>query len=194
MKSFFANMSFPRAVILFCATGSVILGVLVYMRTRRLSQVEDELRRVPQIIHDIQVDAYRLSDLQVSAGEERFKAQDEPESYIRAIAGDKKINVGQVNISQRQGSPARGIEDNIYKIEPQTKTQRYTRGQIGNFLYKLEADSRRVKVTRLKLIPHEKVSPGEIGKDQWVFEAELTTRTKVETAAPAASGTAASGS
>jgi hypothetical protein len=180
VKSFFSNMSFPRAVILFCTAGSIALGALVYTRSARLSQVEADLKRVPQIVHDIQVDAYRLSDLQRSASAEKFKAQSEPESYIRAIAGDSKINVGQVNISKRTAKPARGIEDSIYKIEPQTKTQRYTRGQIGNFLYKLEADSRRVKVTRLKLTPHDKVSPGEIGKDQWVFEAELTTRTKLD--------------
>jgi hypothetical protein len=182
VKRFFSGMSFPRAVILFCSIGSVVLGVLVYMRSTRLSQVEADLKRVPQVVHDIQVDAYRLSDLQRLADAEKFKAQSEPESYIRAIAMDGKINVGQVNITKRTATPARGIEDSIYKIEPQTKTQRYTRGQIGNFLYKLEADSRRVKVTRLKLTPHEKVSPGEIGKDQWVFEAELTTRQKLDTA------------
>lgn len=184
MKSFFGRMSFPRAVILFCSLGSLALGVLVTLRARRLSEVRDELARVPAVVKEIQTDAYRLSDLLRSASAEKFKAQSEPESYIRGIAVDSKINMGQVDITKVVKTPARGIEDNIYKMVPQTKTQRYSRGQIGNFLYKLEADSRRVKVTRIKLTPFEKVSPGEIGKDSWVFEAELTTRTKLESAPP----------
>jgi hypothetical protein len=188
MKAF-RRMSFPRAVILFCTLGSLALGTLVYLRSRRLSEVEAELRRVPEIIKEMHTDAYRLEDLRRSASAEKFKAQSEPETYIRAIAVDGKINMGQIDISKQTKSPAKGIEDSIYKITAQTKTQRYTRGQIGNFLYRLEADSRRVRVTRIKLTPYEKVAPGEIGKDQWVFEAELTTRTKIDGApAPADQG------
>ncbi len=66
---------------------------------------------------------------------------------------------------------------------PAEKTQRFTLGQIGNFLYKLEADSRRVKVTYFKIQPFEKVAPGQVGKDAWNFEAELTTRGKDEKSA-----------
>ena len=181
MKRFLGRMSFPRAVILFCSLGSVALGGLVYMRVQRLREVKDELRRVPEIVKEIQTDAYRLSDLLRSASNEKFKAQSAPETYIRAIAVDGKINIGQIDIGISDKSPARGIRDDIYKITLQTKTQRCTRGQIGNFLYKLEADSRRVKVTRIKLTPFgERIAPGEIGKDNWVFEADLTTRTKVD--------------
>lgn len=180
MKSFFARMSFPRAVILFCSLGSLALGVLVYLRAQRLSEVKDELARVPTLIKEIQSDAYRLSDLLRSASTDTLRAQSEPESYIRAIAVDSKINMGQIDIVKTPKSPAKGIEDMIYKITPQTKTQRFSRGAIGNFLYKLEADSRRVKVTRIKLTPFEKVAPGEVGKDSWVYEAELTTRSKVD--------------
>ena len=180
MKGFFSRMSFPRAVILFCSLGSLALGVLVYQRSQRLSDVQNELKHVKDLVKDIQTDAYRLSELQKSASAEKFKAQSEPETYIRAIAGDGKINMGQLEITKSIKNFARGIDDNVYKITPMTKTQRFSRGQIGNFLYKLEADSRRVKVTRLKLTPFEKVSPGEVGKDQWQFEAELTTRIKVD--------------
>lgn len=180
MKSFFARMSFPRAVILFCSLGSLVLGVLVYLRAQRLREVKDELTRVPTLIKEIQTDAYRLSDLLRSASTDTLRAQSEPESYIRAIAVDNKINMGQIDIVKTPKSPAKGIEDMIYKITPQTKTQRFSRGAIGNFLYKLEADSRRVKVTRIKLTPFEKVAPGEVGKDSWVYEAELTTRSKVD--------------
>jgi hypothetical protein len=189
VKGFFGRMSFPRAVILFCSLGSLTLGALVYLRSRRLDEVHKELERVKEVVKEIQTDAYRLDDLQRSASTEKFKAQSELETYIRAIAGHKDINMGQIDIAKSTKSPARGIEDTIYKMSPQTKSQHYQRAQIGNFLYKLEFDSRRVKVTRLKLTPFDKVVPGEVGKDRWNFEADLTTRTKVDTApAPADRG------
>ena len=180
MKSSLGRLSFPRLVILVCSLGSIALGVMVYLRMQRLSEVKAELQRVPTVVKEIQSNAYRLSDLQLRASAEKFKAQSEPESYIRQIASGPNINLGQVNINNASKTPARGIEDTIYKIEPQTKTQRFSLGQIGNFLYKLEADSRRVKVTRIKLVPAEKVAPGEIGKNQWVFDADMTTRTKTD--------------
>lgn len=185
MKGFLGRMSFPRAVILFCSLGSLTLGVLVYLRSERLDEVHNELRRVKDIVREIQTDAYRLDDLQASASTEKFKAQEELESYIRAVAGEDTIKMGQLDLTKGSKSPARGIEDKVYKIVPGVKTQHYLRGQIGNFLYKLEKDSRRVKVTRLKLTPFDKVVPGEIGKDRWIFDADLTTRTKLETAPPA---------
>lgn len=185
MKSFFGGMSFPRAVILFCSLGSLVMGALVYQRTRRLDEVQEELRRVKEVVKEIQTDAYRLDELQRSAGTEKFKAQEELDLYIRNIAGQENVDMGQLNTEDRTDEPARGIVDNICKMSPLSKTHNYNRGQIGNFLYKLEAESRRVKVTRLKLTPSDKAIPGEVGRDRWNFEAELTTRAKVDVTAPA---------
>ncbi len=184
MREFFARMNFPRAVILFCTLGSLVMGVLVFQRHRRLSQVESELRQVRTVLKEIQTDAYRLSDLQRFASAEKFKTQSEPETYIRNIAADDRIKVGQVEISQHTNTPSRGIEDRIFKIKPQSKSQKYHRSHVGNFLFKLESDSRRVRVTSIKLNPIEKLDPGELGKDEWIFEAELTSRSKVEAAPP----------
>lgn len=174
------NLSFPRVVILACTAGSLAFGVLVYLRTERLAEVHQELVNVKKVVAEIQTDAYRLAELQKAASADGMKGQEEPETYIRQVAVDGAINMGQLAITSSDKSPARGIEDKVYKISPSEKTQRYSLGQVGNFLYKLEADSRRVKVTHLKLTPYEKVSPGQVGKDAWNFEAELTTRTKVD--------------
>ena len=179
--SFFQRMSFPRAVILLCSLGSLAFGVLVYLRTARLAEVHSELISVKNVVKEIQTDAYRLAELQKAASAESLKGQDEPETYIRQVAVDGAINLGQISITKGTKNPARGIEDSSYTIKPTEKTQRFTLGQVGNFLYKLEADSRRVKVTQLKLTPYEKISPGQGGKDSWNFEAELTTRTKTDT-------------
>jgi len=182
VKSFFSRMSFPRAVILFCSLGSLALGALVYLRSQRLAEVQQELRRVPELVREIHTNAYRLAHLQRSATSEKFKGQSELETYIRGVAADGKINIGQVDFRKNERTPAKNVTDTVYTITPKAKTQRFTLGQVGNFLYKLEADSRRVKVTRIKLTPFEKVSPGEVGKEYWVFEVDVTTRTKQETA------------
>lgn len=182
MKGLIGRLSFPRAVILFCSLGSVVLGTLVYLRSQRLAEVKQELVKVKEVVAEIQSDAYRLDSLLRSASSDIFSAQSEPQFYIRAIATDGKVNMGQMDIVESTKSPTKNVEDTIYKITPMTKSQRFTRGQIGNFLFKLENDSPRVKVTRVKLTPYEKISPGEIGKDQWNFEADLTTRTKLDSA------------
>lgn len=189
MSNFLGRMSFPRAVILFCSLGSLVLGVLVYLRTQRLEEIKSELRQVEGVMREIQTDAYTLNDLQRIEGAEKFKAQSAPQSYIRSIGTDDKIRMGQLDVGENTNTPFRGVEDKVYTIKPMSKTQKYTRGQVGNFLWKLENDSRRVKVTRVKLTPAEKLSPGQLGKDEWIFEAELTTRSKVDTTpAPAATG------
>jgi hypothetical protein len=179
--SFFRNMGLWKGVLLCCLIGSVPLGVLDWLKYQRLGEVKTELVRVKDLVKEIQTDALRLDQLQRSASTDKFKQQDAPETYIRAIAGEDVVAIGQVDISKKEKTPARGIEDTIYTISPQSKTQRCTRHQVGNFLYRLEQGSPRVKVTRLKLSRLPKVNAGEIGKDEWMFEVDLTTRAKVDT-------------
>jgi hypothetical protein len=170
------KLNFPRAVIVLCSLGSLALGWFVYERSERLAQVESDLARVEGVVRSISEHAYRVNDLMRISSDEKFKAQGDIESYIRRVAADGKINMGQVDVNRRTDNPSKEIEDVVCTIKPMAKTQRYTRGQVGNFLFKLESDSRRVKVTRVKLTPYERLSPGEIGDDYWVFEAELTSR------------------
>jgi len=181
MKDFFANMNFPRAVILFSLTGSAVLGYLVYQQTERLKELELELRRAPAVVTQIQQSAMRLDELNQAADREGLKGeQSDPELYIRRVAATDNVNIGQVDISVSASTPARGLEDRKYKIRPTNKNERFSRGGIGNFLYKLEADSRRVKVTSVKMTPVERVKPGEVGNDSWTFEVEITSRQTVE--------------
>ncbi len=186
MKSFFANLNFPRAVILFCLLGSMVLGWLVFQRSRRLGEVEDELARVENLLREIQIDAYRLNDLQQLYAKQKFKGQDSAETYIRDIAADDLTKIGQVDIVPRRQVPTAEFEDQIYTIKPMEKTQDFSRSMIGNFFFKLESDSGRLKVTSIHLEPSEKLKAGEIGKDRWTFEAAVTSRSKIEKKAPGA--------
>ena len=184
MKNLFSRMSFPRAVVLFCSLGSLVLGALVYTRTKRLTQVEAQLEDVRDIVKEIQTDAYRLDDLQTHARSDKFRAQSEPLAYIRSVGGGENVNTGSLDIDTSE-KPQRNYRDLIYTVTPTESKRKYPRLQIGNFLFRLEEGSPRMKVTRIKLTPTEKIAPGEIGKDQWTFEIQVTTRTKLETAPPA---------
>ena len=53
-----------------------------------------------------------------------------------------------------------------------------------NYLYLLESQSRRVRVTSIQLTPEEKKKEYEHTNDLWKWNIELTSRTKVETTAP----------
>jgi len=183
VKHFFAHMSFPRAVILFCTLGSLALGALVFLKERRLSQIETELQTVQGVLKQIQIDAYRYDELARQADSEKLKGQSDVETFIRNTAAQDKITMGQLDISNKPVILSAGVSDKVYTIKPGAK-RNHSLLQVGNFLYTLERDSSRVKITHLKLTPSDKLSPGEIGKDQWVFEADLTTRIQTGSAAP----------
>lgn len=178
---FFRNLNFPRGVILISLVTSAAFGWFLYQKTERLDEIKRELTLVEGLVKDIQTRGIELNNLQKSASGELLKGEDyDAETYIREIAADGNVNIGQLLINPSKKSPSKQFEDHIYKISPSNKKQRHSKSQIGNFLYKLEADSRRVKVTSLQISPLDKTKPGEIGNDVWSFEASITTRTKTE--------------
>ncbi len=179
MIDFFRNMSFPRAVIVVSLLASCALGYFVREKTTRLAEIESELARVPDLVTDIQRLGVELTQYQEVANGDTVGADGDFDPYIRGIAASPFVGIGQLLVNPSQRNPAKDIEDRIYSIKPAQKTQKYHQSKIGNFLYKLEADSRRVKVTRFKLTPFKKVNPGEVGQDQWTFEITITSRSQV---------------
>jgi hypothetical protein len=178
---FFRSMNFPRGVILVSLLLSVGLGYFVYKRGQRLEQIHIQVKLVPQLVRDIQKLGIELNNYQEVSSGEILKGEDyDAETYIREIAADPNVNIGQVKTTPSKKAPYRDVEDHIYKIVPDSRNPRFSRSQIGNFLYKLESASRRVRVTSVKLIPSSKLKAGEIGDDIWTFEAAITTREKVE--------------
>jgi hypothetical protein len=180
MKTFFSSLNFPRAVILVMLLASAVLGYFVWQRTTRLHQIERELVMVKSRVRETQQLALQLNDLQRLSEREGLVGEADPEFYIRGVASQDRVQIGQVDTSVSTSTPMRGVEDKKYKITPSNKNARYSRTQIGNFLYKLEADSRRVRVTHIRITPVSRVKPGEIGPDVWTFEAEITSRQAIE--------------
>jgi hypothetical protein len=180
VKDFFANMNFPRWVIVIMLTSSAVLGWFVFDRKQRLSEVERELRRVPQLVREIQELGLRLDELQQAERKEKFKVQDDPDTYIRSVAAHDAVRLGQIDITPSTKPSGPGIEDRKFRIKPADRTSSFRRVQVGNFLYQLEAETQRVRVTSLKLEPVQRLKPGDTGNDLWTFEAEITSRQAVE--------------
>ena len=180
---FLHDMTFPRWVILTSLLASAVLGYYVYERSNRLEEIHRELDRTPGVVKRIQELGIQLNQLQEQRGGEALRGagdQIDFETYIRSIAADPKVSVGQVRTSPTKRSPKSGYEDLMIKIVPANKDPRFTRSQIGNFLYKLESDSRRVKVTSLRLEPANRLKPGEIGDDEWTFDVTITVRSSIQ--------------
>ena len=178
--TYLSKLNFPRGVILVSLLASTGLGYLVWARANRLAEIRVELDKVKGLCREIQELGVQLDQLQRAKRREGLTGQDDPETYIRSIAAHERVGIGQLRTTPSVKSPFRDVEDRIYKIQPANKNQRYSRSQIGNFLYQLEAESRRVKVTSLKLTPFKKIKQGEIGDDVWTFDAAITSRSKVE--------------
>ena len=176
------SMTFPRAMILGTFLGSLVTGWFVYKKTTELRQLEQDVARAPAVVAAIHVRAQELDQLLSAANREGLKGDilNDIETYIRQKASGPNINLGQVDLTPSTTEPFRGVEDLKYKIKPREKTQRALRGSIANFLYTLEQDSRRIKVTSIKIDPFEKLKPGQLSNDYWTFEAEITSRRALE--------------
>lgn len=173
-------MNFPRTVIVVMLLASATLGWFLYQDKQRLAQVEVDLAKAPAVARRIQEMGLQLQSLYEARDKDGLSRTESPEFYIASVAMDPKISIGQPNISSSKKEPFAGIVDRKFSIKPTSSKKEFHRSQIGNFLYQLEAESRRIRVTRFKLTPIGNVKPGEVGGDAWTFEAEITSREKIE--------------
>jgi len=176
-----ANLNSTRVIILGSFLGAAVMGGLVYAQKLEVAELDEQLspRGVPKLVTELQTSALELANLQRLADREQFKQRDDAETYARAIAGNQYVNIGQIDTKRSDNERVRGAIDSVISLTPPKggKTA-YTRDQISNFLYKLEADSRRVRVTRvlMRKDPADKSKPHEVGADRWTFDVDITIR------------------
>jgi len=122
VKDFFSHMNFPRWVIVMMLSSSCFLGWFVYERSRRLAQVQAELARVPMLVRTIQERGLRLEELLQAESKEKFKVQDDPDTYIRSVAAHDAVRLGQIEITPSVKSFSKGIEDRKFRIKATSST------------------------------------------------------------------------
>jgi hypothetical protein len=77
----------------------------------------------------------------------------------------------------------KGIVDKKIRIKPTSRDKVFQRSKIANFLYKLEADSRRIRVTDMviELGGKSRVREHEIPEEgNWTYDVEITSRQREE--------------
>jgi hypothetical protein len=180
MKSFFANMNLARWIIVASVAGTLVLAFTGWKLHSRRVELERALEvAVPEQALELQVLARRYSKLYKEAEREGLKGQADPQSYIRTLASDEHVALGQVEvITAPETTPRKGVVDRKYTIRPQSRDRGFPRDRIANFMWKLESESRRVRVTMAQLDPEKPLKPHEHPTDSWKWTVEVTSRQK----------------
>jgi hypothetical protein len=186
VKEFLADLNLARAIILLSIVGSVALAWIGWQRSSDLADMRARLDRdVPKLVTEIQQLSKQHTQLYREREGEGLKGQTDPETYIVNVAAADKVEVGQLKLTPLESSSqARNVVDKKYRIQPSNRDRTFQRSRVANFLYMLERESRRIKVTQAKfeIADPNRTKAEDVPKDEWKFEAEVTSRQKVEPA------------
>jgi hypothetical protein len=171
MKSFFQNLNLARGIILVSLIGCLAL-----------SEMKDNLNiKMQPLVKDLMQTAQRHTTLARTLKDDSLGNQADLETYIRKVAAKDKVEIGNVNMTFSPEQRSKTVVDKVYRVKSDARERTFQRLRIANFLYTLEFDSRRVKVTDLKLeVAEKKSKPHEVPNDEWFFEAEVTSRQRSE--------------
>lgn len=180
MRGLVANFNFARALILLCLVGSIPLGWYGWKQYKVNSALKSDLAiggRIERLVQEIQRNAYVYSTKLKEQSAESLAGESNPITYIRTVATQDKIELGQIDVDPSEKPRSKGIVDKIYRITPDNKQRTFGRGALANFLFTLEKESQRVRVTEIKLENEDhRVKPEDVPNDMWTFSAEITSR------------------
>jgi len=182
MKSFFASMNLARAILPLSVIGSIALAAFGWSRSRRLTELREHRDvNMPRLAEQVVALGHRHTQLTQARTGENLQGETNLQSYIYKIAGMDRVEVGNLDMTPSRAQPSKGVEDEKYRIKPAERERSFKRSTIANFLFSLEQQSRRVKVTDIKIeVAQKRLKPHEIPDDSWTFEAEVTSRQRVE--------------
>ncbi|HTF90505.1 MAG TPA: hypothetical protein VK843_18960 [Planctomycetota bacterium] len=190
MKETLKNLTLARWIMIFSLLAAIGLGVYGYKLHAKRTDLEFIIdSKVRALAVELQTLAKQHSALVKQFDREGLLEQKDPSSYIRNIAASPNVQIGDIAVDPpNETENIKGILDTRIGIKPASRDRGYPRLNIANFLYKLESESRRMRVTRLRLEPEAKsVRPENIlDNDMWRWEAEVTSRTKMDTPPPPA--------
>lgn len=181
MKSFFQNMNFARGLILVSAVGTPAIGIYCWQMRGEVAELREalETKMVPTV-QTLMQSAQRHTELEKLKKGESLVGSGETDmnTYIRRVGAKDHVEIGELNVTSQETALTSGIVDKRFTIKPDSPTASFDRLRIVNFLYSLEDESRRVRLTRVKLeVADQKgLKPHEIPKDLWRFDCELTSR------------------
>lgn len=182
MKSFFRSMNLARAMILLSLLGALVLAWTGWRSHARVQEMrENYASDMSKLSTQLVELARKHTQLTDSKKGENLQGEEELQSYIYKIAGMDRVEVGNMNLTQSEDPFTKGIVDKKITIRPDNRERTFRRTTLANFLYTLEQQSRRVKVTSVKLeVADRRLKPEMLPEDQWLFEAEVVSRQRIE--------------
>lgn len=184
MSAFLQSLNFARVMMLVALLGSLVLGYTGWNQYQTLEGLRDDLSaRMPEFVRKLEDAGRRHSQLAKNYDKEALKGQQNLQSYAMQCATDDRVEIGDIDPqpSIDKNAGPKGIEDQKLMIKPKDPKRGYTRLRIANFLYRLEEQSRRVKVTDLEFtLSGSKVAKHEVPEDSWTFSCEITSRQRRE--------------
>lgn len=183
MKEFFRSMNFARWSILFSLLGTLALLWLGLWQRSVLTEMTEGLDGgASKVTKQIAQLARKHSQLSESLKGENLQGEADMQSYIYKVAGTDRVEVGNLTLNVPTAEQfSKGIVDKKINIRPDNRERTFARTTIANFLYTLEQQSRRVKVTMITIENADRrVKNHEIPKEQWTFLADITSRQRSE--------------
>lgn len=178
----FKRMNFARFLILTMLLSSIPLGWFAWEQHTRILGLRTALEQqgsAENLAGSIQALSRQHSSLVRAVDAEGMRGQSNPRSYINSMAFKDKIDIGQVKIDPSENEVMKGVIDKSFRVRPVNKDASFGRTKLGNFFYSLESESRRVKVTEIKIEAEDrKLKPHEKPNDKWTFECKVTSRQK----------------
>jgi hypothetical protein len=194
MKSFFKNFNLARGIILFSVVGSLGLAALGSMQHSRVSELEAafekrgerkvaggtyEENEVTKLAREIESLGRRLDQLGKAQRAEGFSEQEGLQLYAQKALDADGVEIGENDKTPSEAIIGGNIIDKKIMIKPVPADRTFPRSKISNLLYKLETDSRRIRVTHIKIEAGGKPKPKlhEVPEENnWTFEAQITSR------------------
>jgi len=183
MKGFFKGFNLARGIILFSLVASLVLGWLCWQRQQELSELRADVNvKMTPMVTALRQAALRHKQLSQSVKGEGLVGQQALVSYIRTVGAKDRIEIGELNMTLTESSPSPNIVDKKETIKPDNPQASFKRMTLVNFFHTLETDSRRVKLTRVKIevADMKGLKNHEVPQDNWRFDAEVTSRQRKE--------------
>lgn len=194
----FKNFNLARWIILFSVVGSLALGVVGYLQSSRLRELRANLEQagvrksatgsyddsaVAKLVRELDTLGRKHSQLAKAKRAEGFTETEGLNNYIERAITQDGVELGEHGTDPSTVNVTKGIVDKKIRIKPTSRDKTFQRSKIANFLYKLEADSRRIRVTDvvIELGGKSKVREHEIPEEgNWTYEVEITSRQREE--------------
>jgi hypothetical protein len=184
VKSFFKGFNLARGIIVFSLVASLVLGWLCWQRQQELVELRQDVstQKMTPMVTALRQAALRHKQLSQSVKGEGLVGQQALVSYIRTVGAKDRIEIGELNLTLTEASPSTNIVDKKVTMKPDNPQASFKRMTLVNFFHTLETDSRRVKLTRVKIevADMKGLKPHEIPQDNWRFDAEVTSRQRKE--------------